>query len=186
MSPVLRILPPCLSLEAGGPRHTHLFPSSELPGPCPSPKPGLETPSVPFQVREVLGRAGGASWVPGLCFPLSPRRQSRVAAGAAGGLISSSQHFPQRACGSRRATNFQRQGRGWGGGGENRGWANRKALSLCARNAPAASRRPPHCNRAAAGISRRFRPGGRRPLHLFLRGRRRVGSGRRASGSRRP
>lgn len=143
------------------------------------PQTGAGVTECPLPGKRGPGRAGGVSRVPWLCFPLSPRRQSRVAGRAAGGLISNSQHFPRRACGSRRATDFQRRGR------EPRPGQQEGSLAVRP-HALATSRQPRECNRAAAGISRRFRPGGRRPLRLFLRGRRRVGSGRRASGSRWP
>lgn len=115
-----------MSLEAGGSQYTHLLLSSKLPGPCPSHKPGLETPSVPFQVKGVLGEqgepsgclgfvshfhhSGRAGWQPERREGLSPAPSTSpgVRVGAGVPRISSV-------------------------GGENRGQANRKALSPCAR-----------------------------------------------------
>lgn len=169
----MSILPPRLSLEAGGSQHIALLLSAELLGPCPSHKPRLGTPSVPFQVGEVLEEHSEAPWP---YFPLSPQQQGWVAAGAAaaaaGELISSSQHFPRRACGSRRATAFQHQG------GEPRPGQQEGSLAVRRMPGPAIGRLqgfPVPSARAAA-----------RPRHLFLRGRRSVGSACWASGSRRP
>lgn len=98
-----------------------------MPGPPPSQKTGLETPSVPFQVRELLreqrespGRLGFAShlhrggrggWQPAQREGLSPAPSTS----------------PRRACGSRRATNIPASA--GVAGGKNHGRANRKALS---------------------------------------------------------
>lgn len=105
----------------------------EKPNPCPSRKQRLETPRVPFPGTDC-------------CLAALALFPTFTAAGAVGGLILASQHFPRHACGSRYATNFQqRLGRQEG------------SLASCP-NARAASRRPQNCNLAAAGISRCFPP----------------------------
>lgn len=123
----MSILPPRLSLEAGGSQHIPLLLSTELLGPCPSHKPRLGTPSVPFQVGEVLEehgesprrlglishfhRGGGAGW--------QPEQQQQESLSPA----PSTSPGVRVGAGVPRPSSMR---------GENHGRANRKAPSPCA------------------------------------------------------
>lgn len=122
----MNILPPRISLEAAGSQHTDLLLSSESPRPYPSHRPGLESLSVPFQVREALGEQGES---PG-CLGFASHFHHGGRAGWRAVRREGLSPTPSTSPGVRVGAGVPPIS---SVGGENRGRANRKALSPCGR-----------------------------------------------------